>query len=46
MGPYFVQKTKRMILKKKNLMKGLVSVHFFHVKRPINDESHDYKVTN
>ena len=42
---FFVQKTKKMIWKKRNSMKGLISVHFFYIKRPHNVECHMYKVT-
>ena len=35
MGPIFVLKTKKLRLKKRNLVKGLVSVHFFTSKDPL-----------
>ena len=44
MGPFLVQQMKKNILKKINSVKGLVSGHFFYIKRPINVESHMYKV--
>ena len=40
------KRPKKLILKKINLMKGLVSVQFFYIKRPINVDFHMYKVTN
>ena len=45
LGLFFVQKLKKLILKKRNSMKGLVSVRVFYIKGPINVESHMYKVT-
>ena len=45
-GPFFCTKTKKYILKKINSVKGSVSGRFFHTIRPINVESHMYKVTN
>ena len=44
MSPFFVQINEKM-LKKRNSMLGLVSVHFFFIKGPINIESHIYKAT-
>ena len=36
LGPFFVLKRKKLILKKINSMKGLVNVRFFYIKRPNN----------
>ena len=38
--------TTKMILLKIDSMKGFVNVRCFYIKRPINVESHLYKVTN
>ena len=46
MGPFFCTKEEKNILKKIKSMKGLASVFFFYINRPINVESHMYKVTN
>ena len=43
---FFAQKTKELTLKKFNSINGLVSVHFFYIKRPIKVESHMYRVSN
>ena len=41
MGPFFVQKTEKLILKKINSIKCLVSVRFF-----LHQKTHMYQVTN
>ena len=48
MGPFFCTKNrKQMMLKKMNLMKGLVSVRFFASKDPLRPvESHMHEVTS
>ena len=37
---FFIENEKKKILKKINSIKGLWSVHFFNIKKPINVEFH------
>ena len=46
MGPFFVQKTKKIDFEEKKFNVRFGECSFFYIKRPINIESHTYKVTN
>ena len=46
MGPFFAQKTKKEYFEENELSERFDECVFFYIKRPINVESHMYKVTN
>ena len=45
MGPIFVLKTKKITFEEKKFGERFGECSFFYIKRPINVDSHTYKVT-